>query len=197
MRIYTRSGDRGMTSERGGHKIPKTHPRIEANGCLDELNSQLGLLRADLYASGRCASRPDGCAESDYADFLRVVQTDLMALMSLVATPAADRASNPRSLSPDAIGVLERRIDAAQHAGALTQDFVLPGGCRASAQAHVARAVCRRAERALWRLDETDPVDSPLMAYINRLSDFLFALACHINILSGTECERWQPFRRP
>lgn len=195
MRIYTRSGDRGLTSERGGHKIPKTHARIEANGCLDELNSHIGLLRAELYARAQCRPFAEAGTQ-ELADFLRVVQTDLMALMSLVATPSEARQANPRRLSADAVGELERRIDAVQQSGALTQNFVLPGGCRAAAQAHVARAVCRRAERALWRLDETDPVGDELMAYINRLSDFLFAAACQLNAISGAGSEAWQPFRR-
>ncbi len=185
MRIYTRSGDTGMTSIRGGRKVPKTDVRIEANGCLDELNAYLGVLRASLNANGG----------EEKSDFLRRVQSDLMSLMSLVATPSDERSRNPRRLSENAVDELERRIDAIQEGGALTQHFVLPSGTSAGASAHYARTLCRRAERALWRLNEEDPVGEDIMSYVNRLSDCLFALARQINSESGFQNEIWEPFK--
>lgn len=185
MRIYTRSGDTGMTSIRGGRKVPKTDVRIEANGCLDELNAYLGVLRASLNANGG----------EEKSDFLRRVQSDLMSLMSLVATPSDERSRNPRRLSENAVDELERRIDAIQEGGALSQHFVLPSGTSAGASAHYARTLCRRAERALWRLNEEDPVGEDIMSYVNRLSDCLFALARQINSESGFQNEIWEPFK--
>ena len=185
MRIYTRSGDMGMTSIRGGRKVPKTDVRIEANGCLDELNAYLGVLRASLNANGG----------EEKSDFLRRVQSDLMSLMSLVATPSDERSRNPRRLSENAVDELERRIDAIQEGGALTQHFVLPSGTSAGASAHYARTLCRRAERALWRLNEEDPVGEDIMSYVNRLSDCLFALGRQINYESGFQNEIWEPFK--
>lgn len=185
MRIYTRSGDKGMTSIRGGKKVPKTDVRIEANGCLDELNAYLGVLRASLNANGG----------EEKSDFLRRVQSDLMSLMSLVATPSDERSRNPRRLSENAVGELERKIDAIQEGGALSQHFVLPSGTSAGASAHYARTLCRKAERALWRLNEEDPVGEDIMSYVNRLSDCLFALARQINSESGFQNEIWEPFK--
>lgn len=185
MRIYTRSGDTGMTSIRGGRKVPKTDVRIEANGCLDELNAYLGVLRASLNVNGG----------EEKSDFLRRVQSDLMSLMSLVATPSDERSRNPRRLSENAVDELERRIDAIQEGGALSQHFVLPSGTSAGASAHYARTLCRRAERALWRLNEEDPVGEDIMSYVNRLSDCLFALARQINSESGFQNEIWEPFK--
>lgn len=185
MRIYTRTGDKGMTSVRGGKKVPKTDVRIEANGCLDELNASLGVLRGALNAAGM----------EETAIFLRNVQSDLMSLMSLVATPSVERSRNPRRLSENAVDELERRIDAIQEGGALTQHFVLPSGTPAGAAAHYARTLCRRAERALWRLNEEDPVGEDIMSYVNRLSDCLFAFARQINQESGFQNEIWEPFK--
>lgn len=185
MRIYTRTGDKGMTSIRGGKKVAKTDVRIEANGCLDELNAYLGVVRARLRAEG---------FESQN-EFLRNVQCELMALMSLVATPSDERRFNPRELSEDAIEELERRIDVIQESGVLTQHFVLPSGTEAGASVHYARTLCRRAERALWRLNDNDPVDDAIMSYVNRLSDYLFALAREINFEFGFVNEIWQPFK--
>lgn len=185
MRIYTRAGDRGMTSIRGGRKVAKTDVRIEANGCLDELNAYLGVVRAGLKTEGYI----------NQSLFLRNVQCELMALMSLVATPSDERRYNPRELSENAVVELERRIDAIQESGVLTQHFVLPSGTEAGASVHYARTLCRKAERALWRLNDNDPVDDAIMSYVNRLSDYLFALAREINSESGFQNEIWQPFK--
>lgn len=185
MRIYTRTGDKGMTSVRGGKKVPKTDVRIEANGCLDELNAYLGVLRAALNAAGM----------EEKAIFLRNVQSDLMSLMSLVATPSDERSLNPRRLSENAVSELEKVIDGVQESGVLDQHFVLPSGMGAGASSHYARTLCRRAERALWRLNDVDPVEDEIMSYVNRLSDCLFALAREINFESGFQNELWEPFK--
>lgn len=184
MRIYTRTGDRGMTSVRGGKKVAKTDVRIEANGCLDELNAYLGVLRATLNSAGM----------EEKSQFLKDIQNNLMSLMSLVATPSEERNQNPRSLPATAVESLERRIDGIQESGVLDQHFVIPSGMVEGASAHYARTLCRKAERALWRLNETDPVNEDIMCYVNRLSDYLFALAREINFESGFHNEIWQPF---
>lgn len=181
MRIYTRRGDFGTTGIHGGERVPKTDIRIEANGTLDELNSLIGVVRSVLDAE-------------DKDIVLRGIQTDLMAIMSVVATPSAAREENPRRLPFEAVERLEKNLDAITAKGCITQEFVLPGGIPAAAFLHQARTVCRRVERRLWMLNEKDPVDEEIMMYINRLSDLLFAMARETNSDGDVSDERWRPF---
>ena len=181
MRIYTRRGDGGLTGIHGGHRVPKTDIRIEANGALDELNSIIGVVRSLLEDESKDA-------------VLRAVQENLMNLMSRVATLSDERKMNTRQLTAGAVEELERELNRISDKGCMTQDFVLPGGCRVAAMLHHARAVCRRAERELWRLNEVDPVESEMMSYVNRLSDLLFAMARECNFDEEVCDERWKRF---
>jgi len=181
IRIYTRTGDGGTTRIRGGERVPKTDQRIEANGALDELNSILGIVRS----------------LSDNAwiqDILAGIQTNLMIVMSRVATRSDMLDSNPRKLPEGLLESVEKELDEITARGSVTQDFVIPGGNPAGAFLHQARAVCRRAERELWRLASEDRVEPEVMSYINRLSDLLFAMAREENSRLGHAEEIWNPF---
>ena len=144
--IYTKTGDQGTTSLRGGQRVPKDDPRIEANGQLDMLNALLGLLPADALLSD--------------------VQRELMVVMSHVATP--DGQQNPRQLHCDE---LTRRMEQAIDAVASRPTgFVVPQGLW-----HVVRAQCRTAERRLWTVSCEHPLDASILRMVNRLSDYLFS----------------------
>lgn len=185
MKIYTKTGDDGMTSLVGGERVPKTHLRLEAYGTVDELNSQLGLLS--------CL-----CEEETRSDFshevqlLENIQNQLFVVGSYLATNTDNRELRSYSiLEEEAVLELENEVDAAQEYMPKQFYFVLPGGCKAAAQAHVCRTVCRRAEREMLRLHEVTPVDAVIRRYFNRLSDYLFILSRKINILTHTEEKKW------
>jgi len=179
MPIYTRTGDDGTTGRPGGRRVQKTDPRVEANGAVDELNSHLGLCRRRVEAEGL----------ADLAADLRRVQENLLTVGAVLATVGTGLEAAV-SLG-DAAGALEARIDAiAAELPELTR-FVLPGGTEAACQLHVARTVCRRAERAVLAAGEGVPAD--VRAYVNRLSDFLFVAARRANIAAGGEDEPWRP----
>lgn len=161
--------------------MSKTDARIEANGTLDELNSVIGIVRSLIK-------------DADKDNTLREIQVNLMTAMSIVATPSESRGINPRRLPADAVDVLEAKLDAITERGCMSQEFVLPGGCQAAAFLHQARTVCRRAERQLWRLNEEDKVEEEVLIYINRLSDFFFAMAREVNCDEGVDNERWKRF---
>ena len=153
--IYTKTGDDGMTSLRGGQRVAKDDPRIEANGQLDMLNALLGMIV------------PHGLPEEDVA-LLHDIQQELMAVMSHVATP--DGLENPRLLHCDKLTRrMEQAIDACSQQ---PRSFVVPQGL-----AHVARAQCRTAERRLWTLHRQHPLNPDILRMVNRLSDYLFILS--------------------
>ncbi len=160
-KIYTRKGDTGTTSLIGGERVPKHHERVEAYGTVDELSAHLGLLRAMLTAE-----------HEDYA-FLLTIQKCLLELGAILAAPSADRGF-------DAICAerLEQRIDEISSALPPLREFVISGDNAPSAQAHVCRTVCRRAERHITALSAQP--DEAVCKYINRLSDYLFTLARHL-----------------
>lgn len=172
MKIYTGTGDDGSTGLYSGERVAKTHPRIEACGALDELNSHLGVARA---------SDPAEPVGTD----LRRVQNELFSLGAALGS----RRPPPAGL-PD-FSWLEGRMDTMTSALAPLKNFLLPGGTRAAAQIHVARSVCRRAERRLISLGETEPVPPESVIYLNRLSDFLFTLARFENHLRGVDEPIW------
>lgn len=180
MRIYTRTGDEGMTGIKGGKRVFKTDQRIEANGVLDELNSILGI--AGSFS-----------ADTDIREWIEGIQSSLMVVMSRVATPSELRNSNPRKLPENLIDETEKRLDEIS-AKYVTPEFVLPGGTPCASFLHQARAVCRRAERELWRLDKEDKMEPQIMKYINRLSDLLFAMARLANARGDRQEEVWRKF---
>jgi cob(I)alamin adenosyltransferase len=174
--IYTRAGDRGETSLFGGQRVPKDHLRVEAYGSLDETNSALGLAIAFLR-------------QRRLARLLREVQSDLFQLGAELATPGAPRSRLP----PERTAELERLIDEYDARLPPLKNFVLPGGAPAAALLHLARALCRRAERAVVRLArEGEEVSPQALTYLNRLSDLLFVLARYVNKAEGREEVPWR-----
>ena len=183
MKLYTRTGDNGTTGLFGGDRVPKCHQRLEAYGTLDELNSVLGILA--LHLAPELAVHPA----------LQLIQRDLFALGALLATPPsqANRLGQRLTQPTWPIQAMEADIDRlAAMAPAMTQ-FVLPGGCAGSAHSHWARTVCRRAERLVVALDGAEPVPPDVVIYLNRLSDWLFALARAANAQAGLEDVKWLP----
>lgn len=181
VRIYTRRGDKGMTGIAGGERVAKTDSRIEANGTLDELNSLIGVARS--YTDNPTRD-----------EVLRNIQESLMLIMSVVATPSGLRESNGRIFPDDRVGELEKYLDEISEKGNIAPDFILPGGCKEASFLHLARTVCRRGERELWRLNGEDRVEESVMCYINRLSDLLFAMAREVNCENGIDNQRWKRF---
>jgi cob(I)alamin adenosyltransferase len=175
-RIYTRAGDTGETSLGDGSRVPKTDPRIEAYGTVDELNSLIGLALA--------VDMPD-----EFRPWLEEIQNDLFDLGADLSVPADDARERLR-IDQEQVGRLEERCDLVNARLEPLKSFVLPGGGEAAARLHVARAVCRRAERLTVGLAETAPVNPAAVAYLNRLSDLLFILARAAN--PGTET-LWKP----
>jgi cob(I)alamin adenosyltransferase len=180
MKIYTRAGDQGGTGLIGGERVPKCHPRLAAYGTLDELNSILGVLGLDL----------DPRLEAGEA--LGRIQRDLFALGSRLATPAGQEARRGPIPTWD-IPAMEADIDRLAALAPPLRHFVLPGGRADSAYGHWARTVCRRAEREVVALGQSVPVDPEILVYLNRLSDWLFALARAANGVAGEEDVKWIP----
>lgn len=153
-----------MTSIRGGIRVPKDHPRIEANGALDELNAMLGVARTLMSAN------------DDRQVFLTAIIHELMMVMSHVATPVGKQ--NPKVLHVvELTEQMEKLVDEVQAKTTSTRHFILPGGTPLSAHLQWARTVCRRAERRLWTLHREEPLNPDIMKFVNRLSDALFAMA--------------------
>ena len=169
MKIYTKTGDKGTTSLVGGTRVPKTHIRLEAYGTVDELNSNLGLLITYLL---------DGKDK----DFLQQVQDRLFAVGSQLATDREKMELKEASIiSSEQVEMVEREIDRLDTLLPPLSAFILPGGSRGAALCHVCRTVCRRAERRILALAEQVEISSELLAYVNRLSDYLFVLSRKMN----------------
>ena len=176
MKIYTRTGDRGQTSLFGGARVAKDDARIEAYGTVDELSSFVGVARA--------ASLP---AEVDGT--LEQVQRDLFDVGAHLASPGTSRFSG---VDPRRIEELESAIDAMERELPPLTNFILPGGSAAAAQLHVARTVCRRAERCVVGLHDASPATESTIAYLNRLSDYLFVAARFANLRAGAADVPWK-----
>lgn len=181
-RIYTRGGDNGTTATHGGGRVMKTHPRIEAIGTLDELNTAIGMART--------LAAPELPGVED----LREIQLTLMTLMSRVATPSPLLDQNPNKLPEGMSEGLEVLIDSVAATCSKAEYFILPGGTPAAAALHQARVTARRAERRLWALDAIDHVEPEILRYVNRLSDLMFVMARAELERTGIDEERWQAF---
>ena len=175
-RIYTRQGDAGETRLSGGSAVRKSDTRVEAYGAVDELNAHVGVART---------MTPD----SETAAILASAQEMLFELGGDLANPDAPG----DKITPQDISDLEAAVDKAMADAPELRAFVLPGGSALAAQLHVARTVCRRAERRVVELAETAPVSATALAYLNRLSDLLFALARQANALDGCGDIEWMP----
>ncbi len=176
MKIYTRTGDHGETSLLGGARVAKNDPRIEAYGTVDELSSCIGVARAASPA-----------AEMDTV--LEQVQRDLFEVGAHLASPGTSRFTG---VEPGRVEELERAIDSMENELAPLKNFILPGGTLAAAQLHVARTVCRRAERCVVALHDDTPATLSTVVYLNRLSDMLFVAARFANRRAGVEDVEWR-----
>lgn len=181
MKIYTKAGDQGKTSLIGGTRVPKSHIRIETYGTVDELNSFIGLLN-DLVVEAKIN-----------AD-LKEIQDRLFTVgSSLACDPEKDSALKIPDLKEEDIANLEKEMDQMNEVLAPMKSFILPVGHVAISTAHVARCVCRRAERCCVNLQEEELFVDPLVIkYLNRLSDYLFVLARYIGHLNGVVDKPWK-----
>lgn len=180
MKIYTKTGDKGQTSLLGGSRVPKHHLRIESYGTLDELNSHIGLLRdQDLSAA--------------MVTELLEIQDRLFTLGSVLASePGKSKVKIPEISDADCV-YLENAIDKMNETLPEMRSFVLPGGHQAVSVCHIARCVCRRAERLIVHLSEQSEVPGTAIQYMNRLSDYLFVLARKISQEKGAIESPWKP----
>ena len=181
MKIYTKTGDSGETGLFGGGRVRKDHPRTTAYGDVDELNSVIGLARATAPAEL-------------FDDLLEAVQRDLFAIGGRLATPEPDKVAKAIAkavLPPERAESFERVMDDAEAELPPLRAFVLPGGTSKAAALHLARTVCRRAERSAVHLAHEDEVPPEILVYLNRLSDFLFTLARLANHRAGARDITW------
>jgi cob(I)alamin adenosyltransferase len=179
LKIYTKTGDTGQTGLVGGGRTSKASVRVEAIGCVDELNSTIGLVRV--------VGTDDEAIES----LLEAIQSRLFDIGGEVASPPST-ARRVENLSSDQIKELEASIDVQTAALPELRNFILPGGSELAARLHLARAVCRRAERAVLALHKQEPQRGEILMYLNRLSDWLFVAARTANRLEGVEDVAWK-----
>ncbi len=180
MKIYTKTGDKGQTSLIGGTRVPKHHLRIEAYGTVDELNSWIGVLS-------------DHASLERDKELLKEIQDRLFTIgSSLASDPEKSKMKIPDLHDTD-IELLEKQMDLMNEHLPEMRSFVLPGGHPSASFAHVARCVCRRAERLTIQLEETEWVDEKVKMYLNRLSDFLFVLSRKWVYDNGKEDLPWKP----
>jgi cob(I)alamin adenosyltransferase len=185
-RIYTKGGDRGETGLVGGQRVPKDDLRIEAYGTVDELNAFLGL------AGVTCAEAAEPRL-AKLATILRRVQHELFNLGSILATKPEDVHPRQARVTDAEVAQLEHEIDAMNAELKPLRSFVLPGGTRLNAELHVARTVCRRAERALVTLARREEVPPEAVRYLNRLSDALFVWSRWATQVQGATEVLWEP----
>jgi cob(I)alamin adenosyltransferase len=179
MKIYTKTGDEGETGLFGGGRVRKDHARIEAYGTVDELNAALGTARGEAL-------------QNDLDQALRQIQNDLFDLGAELATPHAEILKT--RVGSEQIQQLEQWIDAWETELPPLKTFILPGGLRAAGELHLARTICRRAERCVVRLAEIteQPISAEIGIYLNRLSDLLFVAARLVNQRGGRGDELWE-----
>ena len=179
MKIYTKTGDEGDTSLFSGGRVAKDDLRVEAYGTVDELNSWLGLIRSHDLPPAPAA-------------WLETIQNDLFVIGADLATPLDSHPAWLVRLTEPPVAALETAIDQMDEHLTPLRAFILPGGTSAAAETHIARTVCRRAERACVRLQHVSAINPVLIRYLNRLSDFLFTLARELNRQSGEAETKWQ-----
>jgi cob(I)alamin adenosyltransferase len=187
MKVYTKTGDTGTTALFGGTRVPKDHIRIESYGTVDELNSHIGLIR-------------DQDMDTHYKKILIEVQDRLFTVGAILATPPEKEIMKNGELRLQKLGIeetdielLENEIDSMEAALPQMTHFVLPGGHTTVSYCHIARCVCRRAERLAVHLDHNEPIAPVAIKYLNRLSDYLFVLARKLSLDLNAEEVKWIP----
>lgn len=180
-KIYTKTGDKGSTSLIGGTKVSKAHDRIEAYGTVDELNSYIGLCK-------------DVLEDTHSKNVLQEIQERLFTIgSSLACDPEKETKMSIPDLKEDDCNFLEKEIDKMDEQLPVMKSFILPGGHTSISHLHIARCICRRAERACVRLQETTKVEDIVIKYLNRLSDYLFTLARYAGYLLHIPDIAWRP----
>ncbi|MEZ5056807.1 MAG: cob(I)yrinic acid a,c-diamide adenosyltransferase [Saprospiraceae bacterium] len=177
-KIYTKTGDKGETSLFGGKRLPKYHVRIESYGTVDELNSHIGLVR-------------DSIQDKSTRVLLKEIQDRLFTIGSNLASDPAKNMKIPDLTNAD-IEMLEKQMDLMEKDLPVLKNFILPGGHPTVSFCHIARCVCRRAERMVVALSEEEQVEPIIMTYLNRLSDYLFMLSRKIALDLGVEEVTWK-----
>jgi len=187
MKVYTKTGDSGTTALFGGTRVPKDHIRIESYGTVDELNSYIGLIR-------------DQEIDNHYKDILIEIQDRLFTVGAILATPPEKEVMKNGELRLQKLGIVETDIevrenytDTIEQALPARCHFVLPGGHQTVSYCHIARCVCRRAERLAVHLDHNEPIPVIVVMYLNRLSDYLFVLARKLSFDLKAEETKWIP----
>lgn len=180
MKIYTKTGDKGTTALFGGKRVSKADLRIETYGTIDELNSYVGLVR-------------DQPVNQIRKNILVEIQDRLFTIGSILATEPGNTKVKIPSLVQDDVTVLEKEIDAMDASLPPMKSFVLPGGHESVSFCHVARTVCRRAERLVIALDAQEKIDAIVVQYLNRLSDYLFMLSRKMSAELNAEEMPWKP----
>ncbi len=178
MRLYTKSGDKGETSLIGGDRVPKDHPRISAVGEVDELNAAIGMAVT-------------ACEDADMRRQMNMIQEHLFQIGARLADPGPGNSAP--TVQPEDVERLEGWIDAATDAVSPLKNFILPGGGELAARLHLARTVCRRAERSVVAVARAEKIADPMIIYINRLADLLFAWARLANRRADIEDTVWTP----
>ncbi|MCZ2442483.1 MAG: cob(I)yrinic acid a,c-diamide adenosyltransferase [Flavobacteriales bacterium] len=184
MKIYTKTGDKGSTALWGGMRVSKHHPRIEAYGTIDELNAWIGLIR-------------DQTALEKQKEELTAIQNHLFEIGSLLAAEPGNTKIWLPELSLTAINELENSIDQMEQNLAPLHNFILPGGHPIVSQAHIARCVCRRAERLVVAIAEHEMLPDEILMFLNRLSDYLFVFSRFLTSYLGAAEIPWKPRGNP
>ena len=187
MKIYTKTGDKGTTGLFGGTRVPKHHLRIESYGTVDELNSYIGLVK-------------DQAIDNDTKTTLIKIQNDLFTLGSMMATPSeketlknGEQRLNIPEVDTKSVTYLEKEIDKMNEKLPKMTHFILPGGHTTVSYCHIARCVCRRAERLSVSLHQQEGINPIILTYLNRLSDFLFMLARKLSKYLSVQEIKWIP----
>lgn len=181
IKVYTKTGDDGTTSLFSGKRVAKHHIKIKAYGSIDELNSWLGWIRDQNIAPER-------------KDEIIKIQKDLMIISSQLANDGVELGIVP--VGQNEVTLLEEYIDKMTDCLPPLKNFVIPGGHTLVSSTHLARSVCRRAERIITELNDNEPIDSVLIFYINRLSDYLFTLSRKLSFDLAVKEEKWIPERK-
>ena len=179
-KIYTKGGDKGQTALIGGTRVPKYHQRIEAYGTIDELKSYIGLMR-------------DLSEDKEVRNLLFEIQDRLFTTESLIASDSVESAENLPKLFETDVELLEKSIDKMNETLPELSSFIMPGGHFLASHTHIARTICRRAERQTIKAAEEFVIDPLCVKYLNRLSDFLFVLARKFAVELGEEEINWKP----
>jgi len=183
MKIYTTTGDKGETSLFGGKRVPKDAARIEAYGTVDELNSALGVVRAWKPAK-------------EIDTIVGRLQNDLFILGADLATPDEKRTGGIERIQQVHVAYAERSIDAIEPLLKPLSSFIVPDGSHVASQLHLARTICRRAERCVVKLSREELIDAICIVYLNRVSDLLFVLARYANQIDGVDETPWVAGRK-